>query len=42
MQDQPFKPGENKLAISDNSELRRRFADWEPRVKKLVEMSGKV
>lgn len=42
MQDRPFKPGENKLVISDNTELRRRFSDWEPRVKKLVELSGKV
>jgi salicylate hydroxylase len=42
MEDRPFQPGENKLVISDNSELKRRFADWEPRVKKLIELSGKV
>ncbi len=42
MQDRPFQPGENKLVISDNSELLRRFAGWESRVQKLIALSGKV
>jgi salicylate hydroxylase len=42
MQDRPFQPGENKLVISDNFELLRRFADWESRVQKLIALSGKV
>ncbi|WAO95592.1 FAD-binding-3 domain-containing protein [Fusarium falciforme] len=41
MQDSPFQPGETKLVISDNSELRRRFSGWDPRVEKLIENSGK-
>ncbi|KAK4032113.1 hypothetical protein C8A01DRAFT_20779 [Parachaetomium inaequale] len=41
MQDRPFQPGENKLVISDNSELLRRFAGWESRVQKLIALSGK-
>ncbi|UPK95695.1 hypothetical protein LCI18_006630 [Fusarium solani-melongenae] len=41
MQDSPFQPGENKLVISDNSELRRRFSGWDLRVEKLIENSGK-
>ena len=42
MQDTAFKDGEKVLTISDNSELVRRFSNWEPNVRKLVANAGKV
>ncbi|KAH7350130.1 hypothetical protein B0T11DRAFT_290613 [Plectosphaerella cucumerina] len=40
MHERPFAKGENKVVVSDNSELQRRFEGWEPRVRRLVELSG--
>ena len=42
MQDQKLEDGKTKIVISDNGELVRRFSDWEPRVKKIVGLAGKV
>ncbi|KAF5010116.1 hypothetical protein FDECE_3702 [Fusarium decemcellulare] len=41
MRDQKFDTGETKLVISDNEELVRRFAGWEPRVRKIIDKAGK-
>ncbi|KAF2095556.1 FAD/NAD(P)-binding domain-containing protein [Rhizodiscina lignyota] len=41
MRDQKFVGDETKLVISDNEELVRRFAGWEPRVRKIVSLAGK-
>ncbi|KAI5857329.1 FAD/NAD(P)-binding domain-containing protein [Durotheca rogersii] len=40
MRDRPFDIGENKTVITDNRELIRRFAGWEPRVKKITDLAG--
>lgn len=42
MQDDKLDDGETKIVISDNGELVRRFANWEPRVRKIVNLAGKV
>ena len=42
MEDQKFEGGESKLLIPSNEELVRRFSGWEPRVRKIVGMAGKV
>jgi salicylate hydroxylase len=42
MQDQKFMDGETKLIVADNSELKRRFADWEPCVRKIIDLAGNV
>lgn len=42
MQDRKFETGESKMTIADNDELVRRFSDWEPRVRKIVDLAGRV
>lgn len=42
MRDRPFDIGENKTVITSNQELIRRFADWEPKVKKIIDIAGQV
>ncbi|KAL6249700.1 hypothetical protein RBB50_003555 [Rhinocladiella similis] len=41
MRDEAFKDGETRLVIGDNSELVRRFADWTPQVRKIVDHAEK-
>ncbi|RFU32114.1 hypothetical protein B7463_g4229, partial [Scytalidium lignicola] len=40
MKDAPHTGNETKIVIQSNEELIRRFADWEPRVKKIVSLIG--
>lgn len=42
MRDQPHTGNDTKIVIKSNEELVRRFSDWEPRVRKLVGLAGKV
>lgn len=42
MQDENFEKGVSKMAVSNNSELKRRFKGWEPRVQQLVDLAGNV
>jgi len=42
MQDEAFEAGENKRAVDDNSELLRRFAEWDSRVLKLINLASDV
>lgn len=41
MNDQKLAENETKLVIDDNAELVERFAQWEPRVRKLAALTGK-
>ena len=34
--------GEDKIAVTYNQELERRFADWEPRVRKIIDLADQV
>ena len=36
MQDRPLAANETKAIVDNNTELVRRFQDWEPRVRKIV------
>lgn len=42
MQDTAFQEGETVLVIDNNQELVRRFADWEPCVRKIVDHAKTV
>lgn len=42
MQDEEFQNGVSKMVVDNNRELKRRFADWEPRVHKLIDLAGTV
>lgn len=42
MRDGKLADGETKAVIPDNGELVRRFEGWEPRVRKIVGLAGKV
>lgn len=42
MEEEKMVNGETKRIIQSNQELVRRFKDWEPRVRKIVDLAGKV
>ncbi len=42
MQDRPLEANETKAVFDSNAELVRRFKDWEPRVKKIVDYAKNV
>lgn len=42
MEDLDFKDGETLKVIDDNLELVRRFADWDPKVRKIVNHASRV
>lgn len=42
MQDRPLAANETKAVVDNNTELVRRFQDWEPRVRKIVGYAKKV
>jgi hypothetical protein len=42
MEDLDFKDGETLKIIDDNLELVRRFADWDPKVRKIVNHASRV
>lgn len=34
--------GGDRIAVTYNRELERRFADWEPRVRKIIDLADQV
>lgn len=42
MQDRPLAANETKAVFDSNAELVRRFKDWEPRVRKIVDYAKNV
>ena len=42
MGDGLFDISGDKTAVTQNSELVRRFAGWEPRVRKIIDLAGQV